>query len=277
MFERFTDRARRVIVMAQNDARDFGHWGIQPAHILLALCEEGEGVAARAMTSVGTDPLALRSAVESAFDVTVERKQVERLPFTPKAKKVLELSLREALQLGHSYIGTEHLLLGVLRLKNSDDPDDDDVFGLPVNRLRKAVLAAVSGSSGRNDRLSPALARAMDAGRSQAGHEAATTGHLLAAIVDDPQSQAARALASVGASPDAVRRALAEVPINDTSDAAPHVVIELRVAGRTIRVTDAAIAERLSSATPEEVVEALRRVGDEPPEDLAGPVTGVTS
>jgi ATP-dependent Clp protease ATP-binding subunit ClpA len=277
MFERFTDRARRVIVMAQNDARDFGHWGIQPAHILLALCEEGEGVAARAMTSVGTDPLALRSAVESAFDVTVERKQVERLPFTPKAKKVLELSLREALQLGHSYIGTEHLLLGVLRLKNSDDPDDDDVFGLPVNRLRKAVLAAVSGSSGRNDRLSPALARAMDAGRSQAGHEAATTGHLLAAIVDDPQSQAARALASVGASPDAVRRALAEVPINDTSDAAPHVVIELRVAGRTIRVADAAIAERLSSATPEEVVEALRRVGDEPPEDLAGPVTGVTS
>ncbi len=268
MFERFTDRARRVIVIAQNDARDFGHGAIHPAHILLALTEEGAGVASRAIASIGCDPGALRTRVESAFDVTEGRKRVEHLPFSPKAKKVLELSLREALQLGHSYIGTEHLLLAVLRLTGTDDPDTDEVFGLPVKRLRKAVLAVMSSSS-RGDRFSPALARAMDTGRSLAGRAPTTTGHLLLALVDDPESQAARALASVGASQEELARAVAGVPIEQTTDAAPDVIVEIRVAGRTFRVANAELAARLSSATTEQVLGALRRLGEEPPQEAA--------
>lgn len=268
MFERFTDRARRVIVIAQNDAREFGHGAIQPAHILLALSEEGAGVASRAMASIGCDPGTLRTRVESAFDVTEGRKHVERLPFSPKAKKVLELSLREALQLGHGYIGTEHLLLAVLRLTGTDDPDTDEVCGLPVKRLRKAVLGIMSGSSS-DVRFSPALARAMDIGRNLSGRAPTTTGHLLLALVDDPESQAARALASVGTSREELARAVAGVPIDQTTDAAPDVVVEVRVAGRTLRVADAELVARLSSATTEQVLGALRHLAEEPPREAA--------
>jgi len=276
MFERFTDRARRVIVLAQNDAREFGHGAIQPAHVLLALLEEGTGIASRAMTSIGVDQVTLRARVESAFDVTDERKHVERLPFSPKAKKLLELSLREALQLGHSYIGTEHLLLAVLRLTVRDDPETDEMFGVPVKRLRKAVLTAMTRGSSHDGRFSPALARAMGTAHGLAGRGPTTTGHLLSAMVDDPRSQAARALSSLAASKESVVRAVAEVPIDQTTDAAPEVVIEVHVAGRTLRLADADLVAKLSSATTEQVLGALRRLAEEipggdPPRTRPGP------
>lgn len=262
MFERFTDQARRTIVLAQNDAREFGHAGIHPAHILLALCEEGTGAASRAMTSIGADPAGLRERVESAFDVTDERKHVERLPFSPKAKKVLELSMREALQLGHRHIGTEHLLLAILRWAGTENPRIDDLYGLPVKRLRDAALAAIQGPP-HEARFTPALVRAMEAGQRAAGGDLATTGHLLAAMADDPHSQAARALSSLGVDRDAVARAVAEVPIDETSDAGAEIVIEVHVGSRRLRVSDPGLAARLSSVTTEQVLGALRRLADE--------------
>ena len=114
MFERFTDRARRVVVLAQEEARLLNHNYIGTEHILLGLVHEGEGVAARALASLDISLEAIRVQVEERVG-RGQRTPTGHIPFTPRAKKVFELSLREALQLGHNYMGTEHILLGILR------------------------------------------------------------------------------------------------------------------------------------------------------------------
>jgi ATP-dependent Clp protease ATP-binding subunit ClpC len=114
MFERFTDRARRVVVLAQDEARRLDHNYIGTEHILLGLVQEGEGVAAKALEALGIGLAAVRQQVEEIVGRGKEAPG-DHIPFTPRAKKVLELSLREALQLGHDYIGTEHILLGLIR------------------------------------------------------------------------------------------------------------------------------------------------------------------
>ena len=114
MFERFTDRARRVVVLAQEEARMLNHNYIGTEHILLGLIHEGEGVAAKALESLGISLEAVRQQVEQIIGQG-QQAPSGHIPFTPRAKKVLELSLREALQLGHNYIGTEHILLGLIR------------------------------------------------------------------------------------------------------------------------------------------------------------------
>ena len=117
MFERFTDRARRVVVLAQEEARLLDHNFIGTEHILLGLLHEGEGVAAKVLTSFDVDLDAVRVLVREIIGARPEGDEpvVGHIPFTPRAKKMLELSLREALQLGHNYIGTEHILLGLIR------------------------------------------------------------------------------------------------------------------------------------------------------------------
>ena len=114
MFERFTDRARRVVVLAQEEARMLNHNYIGTEHILLGLIHEGEGVAAKALESLGIALEGVRAQVEEIIGQGAQAPS-GHIPFTPRAKKVLELSLREALQLGHNYIGTEHILLGLIR------------------------------------------------------------------------------------------------------------------------------------------------------------------
>jgi len=114
LFERFTDRARRVVVLAQEEARLLNHNYIGTEHILLGLIHEGEGVAAKALESLGISLEAVRAQVEEIIGHGGQAPS-GHIPFTPRAKKVLELSLREALQLGHNYIGTEHILLGLIR------------------------------------------------------------------------------------------------------------------------------------------------------------------
>jgi ATP-dependent Clp protease ATP-binding subunit ClpC len=114
MFERFTDRARRVVVWAQEEARTFNHNYIGTEHLLLGLIKEGEGIGAKTLTAVGVD----LEMVRGELDIRVGRGASTpkgHIPFTPRAKKVLELALREAMRLGHNYIGTEHVLLGLLR------------------------------------------------------------------------------------------------------------------------------------------------------------------
>jgi ATP-dependent Clp protease ATP-binding subunit ClpC len=114
VFERFTDRARRVVVLAQEEATMLNHNYIGTEHILLGLIHEGEGVAARALESLGVSLEQVRGDVEQIIGQG-QSAPPGHIPFTPRAKKVLELSLREALQLGHNYIGTEHILLGLVR------------------------------------------------------------------------------------------------------------------------------------------------------------------
>jgi ATP-dependent Clp protease ATP-binding subunit ClpC len=115
MFERFTDRARRVVVSAQNEARSLDHDFLGTEHLLLALIDEGSGVGPKALEAMQINTDTVREKVEEIAGRGQTPPRAGHIPFTPQAKKVLELSLREALQLGHNYIGTEHILLGLIR------------------------------------------------------------------------------------------------------------------------------------------------------------------
>jgi ATP-dependent Clp protease ATP-binding subunit ClpC len=147
MFERFTDRARRVVVLAQEEARMLNHNYIGTEHILLGLIHEGEGVAARALESLNISPEAVRQQVEEIIGQG-QAAPTGHIPFTPRAKKVLELSLREALQLGHNYIGTEHILLGLIREGEGVAAQVLQKLGADPNRVRQAVSTLLSGYTG---------------------------------------------------------------------------------------------------------------------------------
>ena len=147
MFERFTDRARRVVVLAQEEARLLNHSYIGTEHILLGLIHEGEGVAAKAMESLGISLEAVRSQVEEIIGQGGSSPS-GHIPFTPRAKKVLELSLREALQLGHNYIGTEHILLGLIREGEGVAAQVLVKLGADLSRVRQQVIQLLSGYQG---------------------------------------------------------------------------------------------------------------------------------
>src|SRR5262245_27825905 len=148
MFERFTDRARRVVVLAQEEARMLNHNYIGTEHILLGLIHEGEGVAAKALESLGISLEGVRQQVE---EIIGQEQQAAsgHIPFTPRAKKVLELSLREALQLGHNYIGTEHILLGLIREGEGVAAQVLVKLGADLNRVRQQVIQLLSGYQGK--------------------------------------------------------------------------------------------------------------------------------
>jgi ATP-dependent Clp protease ATP-binding subunit ClpC len=148
MFERFTDRARRVVVLAQEEARLLNHNYIGTEHILLGLIHEGEGVAAKALESLGISLEGVRSQVEEIIGQGGSSPS-GHIPFTPRAKKVLELSLREALQLGHNYIGTEHILLGLIREGEGVAAQVLVKLGADLSRVRQQVIQLLSGYSGQ--------------------------------------------------------------------------------------------------------------------------------
>ena len=147
MFERFTDRARRVVVLAQEEARLLNHNYIGTEHILLGLIHEGEGVAARSLEGLGID---LESVRHQVVEIIGQGSQAPsgHIPFTPRAKKVLELSLREALQLGHNYIGTEHILLGLIREGEGVAAQALVKLGAELTKVRQTVIQLLSGVEG---------------------------------------------------------------------------------------------------------------------------------
>lgn len=148
MFERFTDRGRRALVNAQEEARLLGHDHIGTEHLLLGLIHEGDGIAARALMELGVSLEAVRERIEETVGRTTGE-PTGNAPFTPRAKKVLELSLREALQLGHSYIGTEHLLLGLVREGEGVAARVLQALGIDLPRVRPSVMQCLSGYQGR--------------------------------------------------------------------------------------------------------------------------------
>src|SRR5213082_677326 len=148
MFERFTDRARRVVVLAQEEARMLNHNYIGTEHILLGLIHEGEGVAAKALESLGISLEAVRQQVEEIIGQG-QQAPSGHIPFTPGAKEVLELSLREALQLGHNYIGTEHILLGLIREGEGVAAQVLVKLGADLSRVRQQVIQLLSGYQGK--------------------------------------------------------------------------------------------------------------------------------
>ena len=144
MFERYTDRARRVVVLAQEEARRLDHNYIGTEHILLGLIHEGDGIAAKALVSLEINLDVVRQQVEEIIGQG-QQAPSGHIPFTPRAKKVLELSRREAEQFGHDYIGTEHVLLGLIREGNGVAAQVLIRLGADPNRVRKQVIQLISG------------------------------------------------------------------------------------------------------------------------------------
>jgi ATP-dependent Clp protease ATP-binding subunit ClpA len=272
MFERFTNRARHAIVLAQEEARRLQHNYIGTEHILLGLLGEPEGIGGQALERFGLSLQTTREQVEAK--VGLGKKAISgHIPFTPRAKKVLELALREALQLHHNYIGTEHLLLGVIREGDgvgatliADQAGDLLAVRMAVLDLvpagaptegRRWLRRLRSNQHGESDepeelRITNAADTSLDTAARLAGPNPVGSHHLLLATLADPNTAAARALATLGIDLEKAREALRDVDITGTSDEQPED------AGRRqmlIRVT----ADQLSIETTDQTLLGLAR------------------
>ncbi len=295
MFERFTNRARRVIVLAQEEARGLNHNYIGTEHLLLGLLEPG-GIAAQALTRFGMTPAGTRDEVTARVSRGTGPSP-GRIPFTPRAKKVLELSLREALKLSHNYIGTEHILLGLIRegegVAAQILSEHGDLAAIrqavidlltaaessqgPQGRrwLRRRNVPLVAGEPGEagesgepDESAGMATTPAADAGLAEAARlsEGQPVGshHLLLAALADPDSAAARTLTALGVNLDEAREALRHADVTGTSDEQPeergrrHMAVRVTGGGLVLEVTDSALQGLAQAA-----VEAL---GDQAPE-----------
>lgn len=155
MFERFTDRARRVVVLAQEEARTLQHDYIGTEHLLLGLIHERDGIGAQVLQDIGVTLPRLRSDIIAIIGRGAARESASHIPFTPRAKKVLELSLREALQLGHNYIGTEHILLGLLHENEGIAAQVLLGCGAEIEDLRNRIAARPGAETDAPDENDP--------------------------------------------------------------------------------------------------------------------------
>jgi ATP-dependent Clp protease ATP-binding subunit ClpA len=259
MFERFTDRARRAIVVAQDTARDLSHAQIAPEHLVFAL-KQGEGMAALAMAQAGVDGTALRQRVADSLERTPAAKELGKIPFSAQGKKALELSLRAALGLGHNYIGTEHLFLGVEREAARRGQTLDGLLGVRTAEVHERLLAMIGGATALPPLRSPALQAALDRARQHAPQTPLTTGHVVAALMEDPESQAAQALRALGITPESLQAALAGVPVTATSDAPPPAQsVAITVGETTTVISDAGVAAALQQLSADELRAAIQK------------------
>src|SRR4051812_17442220 len=203
MFERFTDRARHSVVLAQEEARRLGHTYIGTEHLLLGLLRESDGLAAKALTTLGIGVANVRAEI---IDIIGEGSDppTGHIPFTPRSKKVLELSLREALQLGDNFIGTEHILLGLVREGEGVAAQVLVARGADLDRVRATVMSALPGWSGGSAGREPTRRRTTGAevaiadAQLLAGSARLGTQHLLEALARSDDTVAAKALAALG-------------------------------------------------------------------------------
>jgi ATP-dependent Clp protease ATP-binding subunit ClpA len=241
MFERFSGQARHVVVSAQEEARELDHNYIGTEHLLLGLLATSDSLASASLTALGYT----HDNVRDALEAVVGRGKASpggHIPFTPRAKKVLELSLREALQLKHNYIGTEHILLGLLR-EGEGRAAQILVDKQPLDRIRDEVHARIE---------SPVARQAHGAGRTPAAHEVLTLAaelagetpvgshHILEAILQQPDSAAAKVLTDAGIDLGQLAAKLDEVSTEDTADDTPTQAaarqLELSMTEETVTV-----------------------------------------
>jgi ATP-dependent Clp protease ATP-binding subunit ClpA len=266
MFDRFTDRARRAIVVAQDEAREMGHDQIRPEHLLIGLTE-GDGVAAKAMAQSGVDGAAMRGRVAARAESKPSARELAKVPFSAEIKKAMELSLRAALGLGHKYIGTEHLFFGVQREAGERDELLDQLLGVSATDVHERIMEMLRDVrpmlrdiSLAGWMYSPALQSAMATARRQASGALVTTGHLLVAMAADADSQAARALAALGVKGEALPAALKRVPIEGTSDApAPAQSVAITVGETTTFISDPDVAAALQDLNSDELRMVMRK------------------
>jgi ATP-dependent Clp protease ATP-binding subunit ClpC len=236
-----------------------GHPQIAPGHLLCGL-KQGEGMAAIAMAQAGVDATALRQRVADTREHKPENEELGKIPFSPDAKKALELSLREALALGHNYIGTEHLFLGVERESERRGQTLDGLLGVKAADVRERLLAMLGGAATASPLHSPALRSTLDRARQQAQQAPLTTGHVLAALMGDPESQATQALGTLGITGDAVQTALAQVPLTTSSDAPPPAQsAAITIGATTTVISDAVVVAALQDLSADQLRDAIKR------------------
>jgi Clp amino terminal domain, pathogenicity island component len=303
MFERFTAYARRAVVTAQEEARELNHNYIGTEHILLALLRrpdglpnQEDGIASAILEEFGMSREGVREEVIAKVGIGKGKAKTGHIPFTPRAKKVLELALREALQLHHNYIGTEHLLLGLIR--------EDEGVAVQIMRehadllaLRTAVLDAVPAGEGEEGRLAAATGtllrrvRARHWGPRDGGDVGATPAtdatlteaarlaggapvgshHLLLAALADPNSAAARTLAGLGVDLDQARELLRTADVTGTTDEPPEEAgrrqMSLQVADETLTVV---IVDPVLVAAAKAALEAVNASAEPGEDDKSG-------
>ena len=239
MFERFTDRARRVLVLAQEESRMLGHNFIGTEHLVLGLIQEEEGVAARVLASKGITLQAARRQVQNRVGPSTGPPGGSP-PFTADAKRALDLSLREALHLGHDYIGPEHLLLGIIIEASSTGAQVLVDLGGDLAELRERVISRVSepgephaeAVAPQSAGLTRPAADAIAAARQLAGQGPVGTHHLLVAVLAQQGSLGAKVLDTFGVTALATQQLVDALGVASTTDEAPEVT-----GGRTIRVS----------------------------------------
>jgi ATP-dependent Clp protease ATP-binding subunit ClpA len=290
MFERFTDRARRVLVIAQDEARAMEHNFLGTEHILLGLIKEGEGVAAKALTELGADHAMVRAKVLDVVKMGAPGAASGAPPFTPRSKKVLELSLNEALQMSHNYIGTEHLLLGLIREGEGVAAQVLVSVGLDLSTVRAKVISLLHGYAAANptamSRTTPAGTTLSTRAKALAGTEAVGSHHYLLGILEDAGSLGARVLSSLGVTAESIATRIKEIGVGGTTDEVPPLKpassskpfqfrfgegVELHIADEDVAVRIAKAlqtAKDAGGALGSALTEAL--AGDEAP-DVAAP------
>jgi ATP-dependent Clp protease ATP-binding subunit ClpA len=249
VFERFTDRARQAVVLAQEEARLLGHGHIGTEHLLLGLLHEGQGVAAIALRRLGIGLESIREDVDGLIG-RADDSPPGHIPFTARAKKVLELSLREALALGHNYIGTEHILLGVVREGEGVAAQVLGRRGVSEAQVRAVVVDELRGGAapeswGRVPRPGePARTPGANAAVAAANDLAATapTGsqHLLEALARSEDTLAGRVLAALGVDAEAIAAKIDELGVEGTTDVTPEQAaagqMEIRLHGEEVHL-----------------------------------------
>ncbi len=269
MFERFTDRARRVLVIAQHEAENLNNKFIEPRHLLIGLVQ-GDGIAARTLDDLGVSLEELRAKVSEMGTPAKTPTAGSKVPFSPQAKKALELSLREALQLGHNYIGTEHLLLGTVKVLENEAVIA--LVGAEEDAIRGHVLQRLTKPFAPGSVHSPAVIDTMRLAGQLAGSKPMTTGHLLLALLSDTESQASKALGALGVTKSSFETELARVPLGETSDAPPRPqTIEIKLGDFTTTIGDPELASAFSDLSPDEIREALRSALSRRPEPKRTP------
>jgi ATP-dependent Clp protease ATP-binding subunit ClpA len=223
MFERFSGQARNVVVLAQEEARELDHNYIGTEHVLLGLLATPDSLASGSLTALGYT----HDEVQAEVEAIVGRGKAApggHIPFTPRAKKVLELSLREALQLKHNYIGTEHILLGLLR-EGEGRAAQILADKHPLDRIRGEVLARIESPAAREAHAAgrtPAAYGVLALAAELAGGAPVGSHHILEAILQQPDSAAAKGLIHAGIDLDQLAAKLDEVSTEDTADDTPE-------------------------------------------------------
>jgi ATP-dependent Clp protease ATP-binding subunit ClpA len=267
MFERFTDKARRVVVLAQEESRLLGHPAIGTEHLLLGLLREGDGVAARALDSLGIGLQRARDQLETDAG-RGEARRSGHIPFTPEAKRTLEFALREAMQLGHDYIGTEHILLGLLSHAETRGAQLLVELGADVDAVRQRVLELAPGPTGHAQQSDVVRSEQRAPGERVAGYGAVSS--RLAALerwaglvpdLDDLDEQIAQVRRDVDAAIDAQEFRAAEA-LSETQ----HELMAERDRRERQRAARPSLADQVARLQFEidRLHEVLRRHGIDP-------------